>query len=246
MLFEAVRADIIFKVMPVFCRVTDIKCECVLFTGSIEIMQSAKSFTGIHRNTFGSERSEMSHQVHLHTGKVCSGFFHIPLAHRDCHVLFLQDPIRIHRLIQNDLVILVPIRIQSVSSIPHQNRVLKIRSLHMMVIDRNLGTCSAIQAVQKFRVCKKHAFLILSGGHQVIDIRELPALSVFASDKENTIRPDSLDGYDILHLLRNFVTFFVCFQDVTDRFHHGPYKPPSHAKRSDLSSPHSNSCWIQI
>ena len=58
---------------------------------------------------------------------------------------------------------------------------------------------------------------------QVIDISELPALCVFTPDKKNTIRPDSLDGYDILHLPRNFVPFFVCFQDVTDRFHHGPY-----------------------
>jgi hypothetical protein len=76
-----------------------------------------------------------------------------------------------------------------------------------VIVDSDLCGSSAVQAVQKLRVCQEHALLILTACHQIVDVRELVGLGKLVSDLENAIRPDALDGDKVLNFFGTLRTF---------------------------------------
>ena len=145
---NTVGADIVFEVVSVLCRVADIEGILVFIAAAVKVVQSTESFIGIHRNAFGAQRCIVRYQIRLHSGKIVPGLIDVFLADGDCHVLFLHDPVGVHSLVEDDSVVLIAVHIQTVRLGGHQDGILKIRLLHVVIVDRDLGTRSAVQTVQ--------------------------------------------------------------------------------------------------
>ena len=173
----------------------------------------------------------MCRQVSANAGEIRSRLIHIFSCYRNRQVLLLHDTVCARSLVQQHLVIFLAILIQSVLLHLHQNGLLKTGAILTMVINRQFGSRAAVQTVQQFRIGQEHTFLILAGGHHIVNIRKPIHLGELVAHLKNAVRPDSLDRDDVLHLTRYLVTFFVLLHDGTNTLNHGSSFPLS------LSSP---------
>ena len=71
----------------------DVEAELRFFTGTVKIVENAKSFIRLQLHALTAEPPEVGNQVGTHTGKVVSRFLHILLAHRNGDVLLLNDSV---------------------------------------------------------------------------------------------------------------------------------------------------------
>ena len=236
---HAVRANIIAEVMTHPCLLIDVHLKGSLIAGAIEVVKDTQSLYRIECNALGTEPREMGCQIRTDSGKICSRFLNVLLAHGDGHILFLRDAVSSGGLIQEHIVVLHAVTVQPVTLHRHENGVLKIRLVQSVVVDRDLRGCAAIQTVQKLRVGQEHAFLILSACHHIVDVAEPVGLGKLVSDLKDTIRPNALDGDQILHLLRHHELLFILRQDCFDAFNHCLCRPPFPWRRWCPSTPRS-------
>ena len=236
---HAIRADIIAEVVTHSCLLIDVHLEGSLIAGAVEVVKDTQSLYCIECNALGTEPREMGRQIRTDSGEICSRFLNVFLAHGDGHILFLRDAVGSGCLIQEHIVVLHAVTVQSVTLHRHENGILKIRLVQPMVVDRDLRGCTAIQTIQKLRVGQEHAFLILSACHHIVDVAELVGLGKLVSDLKDTVRPDALDGDQILHLLRHHELLFILRQDCFDAFNHCLCRPPFPWRRWCPSTPRS-------
>ena len=242
---HAIRADIITEVVTHSCLLIDVHLEGSLIAGAVEVVKDTQSLYRIECNALGTEPSEMGCQIRTDSGEICSCLLNVLLAHGDGHILFLRNAVGSGSLIQEHIVVLHAVTVQSVTLHRHKNGVLKICLVQPVVIDRDLRGCTAIQTIQKLRVGQEHAFLILSACHHIVDVAELVGLGKLVSDLKDTVRPDALDGDQILHLLRHHELLFILRQDCFDAFNHCLCRPPFPWRRWCPSTPRSRYSPVQ-
>ena len=236
---HAIRANIIAEVVTHSRLFIDVHLEGSLIAGAVEVVKDTQSLYCIECNALGTEPREMGRQIRTDSGEIRSRFLNVFLAHGDGHILFLCDAVGSGCLIQEHIVVLHAVTVQSVTLHGHENGVLKIRLVQSVVVNRDLRGCAAIQTVQKLRVGQEHAFLILSACHHIVDVAELVGLGKLVSDLKDTVRPDALDGDQILHLLRHHELLFILRQDCFDAFNHCLCRPPFPWRRWCPSTPRS-------
>ena len=227
----AVRADVVTEIMPQTRLPVHIKRECRLITGAIKVVENAQPLNGVQGHTLGTQIGEMSGQIRSDSRKICPRFLNVLLGHGDGNILFLRDSVCSGRFVQEHIVILFAVFIQPVLLHGHQDGFLKIRPVHSVVIDSDLRGSSAVQTVQKLRVCQKHALFILTACHQIVDVRESEGLGELIPNLKNAIRPNVLDGNKILHLSRNLKLLLVLCKDRFDALNHCAWKPPFRVHR---------------
>ena len=181
----------------------------------------------------------MGRQIRTDSGEIRSRFLNVFLTHGDGHILFLCDAVCSSCLIQEHIVVLHAVTVQSVTLHRHENGILKIRLVQPMVVDRDLRGCTAIQTIQKLRVGQEHAFLILSACHHIVDVAELVGLGKLVSYLKDTVRPNALDRDQILYLFRHHELLFILRQDCFDAFNHCLCRPPFPWRRWCPSTPRS-------
>ena len=235
----AVRADVVTEIMPQTRLPVHIKRECRLITGAIKVVENAQPLNGVQGHTLGTQICEMGGQIRSDSRKICPCFLDVLLGHGDGNILFLRNAVCSRRLVQEHIVILFAVLIQPVLLHGHQDGFLKIRPVQSVVIDGDLRGSSAVQAVQKLRVCQKHALFILTACHQIVDVRESEGLRELIPNLENAIRPDVLDRNKVLHFSRNLKLFLVLCKDRFDALNHCAWKPPFRVHRSRPSTPRS-------
>ena len=235
----AVRADVVTEIMPQTRLPAHIKRECRLITGAIKVVENAQPLNGVQGHTLRAQICEMGGQISSNSHKICPCFLDVLLGHGDGNILFLRNAVCSRRLVQEHIVILLAVLIQPVLLHGHQDGFLKIRPVQSVVIDGDLRGSSAVQAVQKLRVCQKHALFVLAARHQIVDVRESEGFGELIPNLKNAIRPDVLDGNKVLHFSRNLKLFLVLCKDRFDTLNHCAWKPPFHVHRSRPSMPRS-------
>ena len=173
----------------------------------------------------------MGGQIRSDSRKICPCFLNVLLGHGDGNILFLRNAVCSRRLVQKHIVILLAVLIQPVLLHGHQDGFLKIRPVQSVVIDSDLRGSSAVQTVQKLRVCQKHALFVLAVRHQIVDVRESEGFGELIPNLKNAIRPDVLDWNKILHLSRNLKLLLVLCEDRFDALNHCAWKPPFRVHR---------------
>ena len=227
----AVRADVVTEIMPQTRLSVHIKRECRLITGAIKVVENAQPLNGVQGHTLGTQVCEMGGQIRSDSRKICPCFLDVLLGHGDGNILFLRDAVCSGRLVQEHIVIFFAVLIQPVLLHGHQDGFLKIRPVQPVIVDGDLRGSSAVQAVQKLRVCQKHALFVLAARHQIVDVRESEGFGELISNLKNAIRPDVLDGNKILHLSRNLKLLLVLCEDRFDTLNHCAWKPPFRVHR---------------
>ena len=227
----AVRADIVTEIMPQTRLPVHIKRECRLITGAIKVVENAQPLNGVQGHTLGTQICKMGGQIRSNSHKICPCFLDVLLRHSDGNILFLCDAVCSCCLVQEHIVILLTVLIQPVLLHGHQDGFLKIRPVQSVVIDGDLRGSSAVQAVQKLRVCQKHALFVLAARHQIVDVRESEGFGELIPNLKNAIRPDVLDWNKILHLSRNLKLLLVLCEDRFDALNHCAWKPPFRVHR---------------
>ena len=227
----AVRADVVTEIMPKLRLFAHIKRECRLITGAIKVVENAQPLNGVQGHTLGTQVCEMGGQIRSDSRKICPCFLDVLLGHGDGNILFLCNAVCSGRLVQEHIVIFFAVLIQPVLLHGHQDGFLKIRPVQSVVIDGDLRGSSAVQAVQKLRVCQKHAFFVLAARHQIVDVRESEGFGELIPNLKNAIRPDVLDWNKILHLSRNLKLLLVLCEDRFDALNHCAWKPPFRVHR---------------
>ena len=235
----AVRADIVTEIMPQTRLPVHIKRECRLITGAIKVVENAQPLNGVQGHTLGTQVCEMGGQIRSNSRKICPRFLNVLLCHGDGNILFLRNAVCSRRLVQEHVIILLAVLIQPVLLHGHQDGFLKIRPVQSVVIDGDLRGSSAVQAVQKLRVCQKHALFVLAARHQIVDVRESEGFGELIPNLKNAIRPDALDRNKVLHFSRNLKLFLVLCKDCFDALNHCVCRPPFHVHRWRLSALHS-------
>ena len=236
---HAVRADIVSKIVTHSCLLIDVHLEGSLIAGAVKVVKDTQSLYRIECNALGTETREMGCQIRTDSGEIRSRLLNVLLAHGDGHILFLRDAVGSGGLIQEHIVVLHAVTVQSVTLHRHENGILKISLVQPVIVDRDLRSCAAIQAVQKLGVGQEHAFLILSARHHIVDVTESVGLGKLVSDLKDTVRPDALDRDQILHLLRHHELLFILRQDCFDTFNHCLCRPPFPWRRWCPSTPRS-------
>ncbi len=227
-LFHAAGADGILEIVTFPHGVLQIESKRPCGVRLVEIMEHPQLRGGVHRFALRAEAGEVHREVCADTGKVIRCFLDVFLGDRDRDVLLLRDAVCADCLIQKHLVVLGTVDVPHVASHGHQHRAFKVVPAHMTVGDRNLGGRAAVQAVEQGGVGKEHLFLVLPAGNQVIDVGKAEGLAeLVVADHKNAIRPDPLDGDQILHPARNGVAFLIGFQNRLNAFHHAFCIPPS-------------------
>ena len=227
----AVRADVVTEIMPQTRLSAHIKRECRLITGAIKVVENAQPLNGVQGHTLGTQICKMGGQIRSNSRKICPCFLNVLLGHGNGNILFLRNAVCSRRLVQEHIVIFFAVLIQPVLLHGHQDGFLKIRSIQSVVVDGDLRGSSAVQAVQKLRVCQKHALFILTACHQIVDVRESEGLRELIPNLKNAIRPDALDWNKILHLSRNLKLLLVLCEDRFDALNHCAWKPPFRVHR---------------
>ena len=227
----AVRADVVTEIMPQTRLPVHIKRECRLFTGAIKVVENAQPLNGVQGYTLGTQICEMGGQIRSNSRKICPCFLNVLLGHGNGNILFLRDAVCSGRFVQEHIVILFAVFIQPVLLHGHQDGFLKIRSIQSVVVDGDLRGSSAVQAVQKLRVCQEHTLFILPARHQIVDVRESEGFRELIPNLKNAIRPDVLDWNKILHLSRNLKLLLVLCKDRFDALNHCAWKPPFRVHR---------------
>ena len=160
----------------------------------------------------------MGDKVSTHTGKIIAGFFDVLLADGYGHILILHDGICPRCLVEQHLVVLFAVLIQSV--IRHRNKdgLLKIRLVQAAVVDGDFRGRPAVEGIKQLRVFKEHGFLVLTARHGIVDVLKLECLCVFVpAHEENAVRPDGLDGDDRLHRFRHDRFLLILLEQVFKR-----------------------------
>ena len=227
----AVRADVVTEIMPQTRLPVHIKRECRLITRAIKVVENAQPLNGVQGHTLRAQICEMGGQIRSNSRKIRSCFLDVFLRHSDGNILFLRDSVCSGRFVQEHIVILFAVFIQPVLLHGHQDGFLKIRSIQSVVVDGDLRGSSAVQAVQKLRVCQKHALFVLAACHQIVDVRELEGFREIIPNLKNAIRPDVLDRNKVLHFSRNLKLFLVLCKDRFDTLNHCAWKPPFRVHR---------------
>ena len=233
----AVRADVVTEIMPQTRLPVHIKRECRLITGAIKVVENAQPLNGVQGHTLGTQVCEMGGQIRSDSRKICPCFLDVLLGHGDGNILFLCNAVCSGRLVQEHIVIFFAVLIQPVLLHGHQDGFLKIRPVQSVVIDGDLRGSSAVQAVQKLRVCQEHALFILTACHQIVDVRESEGLRELIPNLENAIRPDVLDRNKVLYFSRNLKLFLVLCKDRFDTLNHCACRPPFRVHRLRPSTP---------
>ena len=235
----AVRADVVTEIMPQTRLPVHIKRECRLITGAIKVVENAQPLNGVQGHTLRAQICEMGGQIRSDSRKICPCFLDVFLRHSDGNILFLRNAVCSCCLVQEHIVIFLTVLIQPVLHHGHQDGFLKIRPVQPVIVDGDLRDSSAVQAVQKLRVCQKHALFILTACHQIVDVRESEGLRELIPNLENAIRPDVLDRNKVLHFSRNLKLFLVLCKDRFDTLNHCACRPPFRVHRLRPSTPRS-------
>ena len=227
-LLNAVRADIISEIVTLLHHVPGIESEEVFLTGAVEVMKHTESLRCRKFDTFRPQCSKVCLKICRNTGKVSSGFFHRLFGDRNGNKLFLHDAFRIDGFVQEHAVILSSVLIAPVALHRHEAGIFEVRFIHLMIVDGDLCSCAAVQAVEQFRISQEHVLLILTGSNHIVDIREFEGLGELATDLKNAIRPDAGNRDNILNSARNLIAFLILSQDGFNRFQHALCTPPFH------------------
>ena len=231
MLLHRIRADIILEAVPLPCHRPGVEAEAALLTGTVEIVEDLQPLRGVQFHTLSSKRGEVGSQVRARPGEVGTGLVHVLLLDRNGDILLLRNAVAPHGLVQEHLIIFLPVLVQVIVPQRHKDRVFKIPFIDTVVVDGDLGGGSAVQAVQQLGVSQEHGLLVLPAGHKIVDVGESVHLGEGVPRKEDAVIPDALDGNDLLDLAGHLVAFFVDFKDSTQRSHHRLSPPPSGAVR---------------
>ena len=194
-------------------------------------MQNTQSFYSSHRCAFRTEICKVRCEIGSDSCKIRPCLLNILLSYGDCHILFLCNAVRTGCLIEHNIVALGAIFVEIISFKRHKNGILKIRLVQPVIVHGYLRGSSAVQRIEKLRICQKHTLFILTACHKIVDIRKFECLGKLVPDLENAVRPDAFDRDKVLHLFRHFELFFVLCQYCFNAFYHASSKPPFRVRR---------------
>ena len=143
-----VRADEVLEVVSLSAGFLDVEAELRFFTGTVKIVENAKSFIRLQLHALTAEPPEVGNQVGTHTGKVVSRFLHILLAHRNGDVLLLNDSVCTGCFIKEHPIVLLTVLVKSIALQGEKNGFLKVRTVQTAVVNGDLGGCTAVKAVE--------------------------------------------------------------------------------------------------
>ena len=126
----------------------DVEAELRFFTGTVKIVENAKSFIRLQLHALTAKPPEVGNQVGTHTGKVVSRFLHILLAHRNGDVLLLNDSVCTGCFIKEHPIVLLTVLVKSIALQGEKNGFLKVRTVQTAVVNGDLGGCTAVKAVE--------------------------------------------------------------------------------------------------
>ena len=238
-----VRADEVLEVVSLSAGFLDVEAELRFFTGTVKIVENAKSFIRLQLHALTAEPPEVGNQVGTHTGKVVSRFLHILLAHRNGDVLLLNDSVCTGCFIKEHPIVLLTVLVKSIALQGEKNGFLKVCTVQTAVVNGDLGGCAAVKAVEQLRIFKEHSFLILTTGDSIVDVAEFVGLGeLISAHLKNTVIVNRLDGDHILDAPRHNKSFFILFEQVAKRFNHWLSIPPFACVPFQASSFRSR-CW---
>ena len=128
--------------------------------------------------------------------------------------------------------------VEAVAALREQNGIFKRLSVDLLVADRELRGRAAVQSVQQFTVAEEHRRFILFGSDGIVDVRKAQRSGIFRAELKNPIRKDPLDGNDVLHAARDFISCSVLLDGVVEGFNQVSAPPalyccPIKAPRTD-------------
>ena len=169
--------------MPQPCLLSGVEHEAALFSGTVEVMEHLQSLLRIQLHAFGTQCGEVGDQVSAGAGKVGARLLNVLLLHGDREILLLHDAVAARGLVQQHLVVLFPVHIQTVVSHGHEDSFFKVPLIDAVVVDGDFGGGPAVQTVQQLGVGQEHAFLILAAGNEIVDVGEAVHLRVLVPDE---------------------------------------------------------------
>ena len=167
----------------------------------------------------------MRRQIGADTGEIGSRFFNILLHDRYRDILLLYDAVGVGCFVAEHIVIFFAIYGQAVIPFGHQDICLELVSVELAVIDRQLGGCAAVKAVEKLRIREEHGFLILAACDKIIDVLKLKGFGKTGTDLEDTVRVNTVDRDIVMDGFGDLIGFLILTQDVFQRFHHFVFLP---------------------
>ena len=133
-------------------------------------------------------------------GKIGAGFIDVPFCYRDGDIAVLHHTVvGTGYLGKQHFIVLFAEMVQPVLFIDFP------------VVDGDLGADSGVQRIKEFRIIEKDRRLILFAGDAVVNISKGKGFGKPASHLKNPIRPDALDGDDVLHGLGDGKFFLSAF-----------------------------------
>ena len=100
------------------------------------------------------------------------------------HILILHDGICPCRLVEQHLVVLPAVLIQSVIRHRDKDGLLKIRLVQAAVVDGDFRGRSAVEGIEQLRVFKEHGFLVFTARHGIVDVLKLECFCVLVPAHE--------------------------------------------------------------
>ena len=115
--------------------------------------------------------------------------------------------------------------VEAVAALREQDGIFKRLSVDLLVADRELRGRAAVQSVQQFTVAEEHRRFILFGSDGIVDVRKAQRSGIFRAELKNPIREDPLDGNDVLHAARDFISCSVLLDGVVEGFNQASAPP---------------------
>ena len=201
-----------------------IKVEGIALLGPVEAVQQPQPFLGVHAHTPGIQRCKPGPKICIRPVEEKPCFFQILSDRRYRNILFL-DEAGASGLAGNNTVVFLTVFIPAISLHGHQNGFGEIPPVHAVIVDQDLGSRVAVQAVQNSGIAQKHIMLILIGGNLVVDIAEAIGFGIGIAAVEDAVVPDAVNGDQILNPSGDPVPLPALLKESLNGFDHGIASP---------------------
>ena len=88
----------------------------------------------------------------------------------------MGDTVSSGRFLQEHIVILFTVHVETVVLHRHEDRILKVLLVESVVVHRDLSSGSTVERVENVRIEQEHILLVLFACYLIVDVRELPSL----------------------------------------------------------------------
>ena len=217
---QPVRADQVAEVDAALDVRGQVKPERRFFARSEEVMQEPQPVSAGNGIGPGIQPPKAGRQVGIDAPKICAGLLDFAQTNRQRDIFFLHQIVAFRSLVQNDLVVFSTVIIQTVATLRHEHRALKIDWIQAAVDDRDFRGCIGRQRIEDSAIRTEDAAPVVQRGRSIVDVRKAPRFTVLLSDLPDAVREDAADGNGLLDTAWNPKRIFLAAVCSQQGFHH--------------------------